>query len=162
MKKGKFILTLLLATIMPLCTACDRDARNIFAFTERDASFTLTVESEYGDISCSCTREGELITATVFSPERSAGCTVTVRGSACTLSVGGADIALSNEAAAPLTCIFDLMFRGDSGATVSKSADGESTVISYEDGKLTLDGELMPAEVNCGRKVKISSYLISD
>ncbi len=162
MIKGKFILALILAVMLPLCTACAQRDTNIFGFTEHDASFTLTVESEYGDISCSCTREGELITATVTSPERSAGCTVTVSGSACTLSVSGADIALSAEAAAPLTCIFELMFRGDSGATVSKSADGQSTVVSYADGALTLDGGLMPAEVNCGRRVKISSYLISD
>ncbi|MBQ4096747.1 MAG: hypothetical protein IJC62_01155 [Clostridia bacterium] len=158
------LLVLILALFSTFAASCGSGAgrRNIFAYAEGDASFTLTFVSESGEVSCDCTRVGERVTLCVTSPERSRGIAVTVDESGCTIRVGGETIPISEDAARGLTNVLDLMLRGSEGAEVRMSADGEYTEIVYEDGVLTLDGEGVPVAASVGRAVKISNYVTKE
>lgn len=164
--KTRFLLPLFLIFSLFISTAAScgsgNGGRDVFAYADGDASFTLTFSSDVGEVVCDCVREGERITVLVTSPERSRGIGITLSESGCTLSAGGAEIPLSEEAARGLTSIFDVLFRRSEGAEVRMSADGESTEIVYDSGFVTVDGEGRPIAVEVGRVVKISNYVTKE
>jgi hypothetical protein len=158
--KTRFLLPLVLifALFASFAVSCESRGRDVFAFADSDALFTLTFEGEAGEVVCECERAGERITATVISPERSRGIAITVGEGGVYLTAGSAEIPLSEDAARGFTAIFDVMFRGSEGAEVRMSANGEFTEAVYEDGVLTIDGEGRPVAADVGRVVKISNY----
>lgn len=159
MNKTKLAL-LIFTLVLSLCTvSCTPRGADIFAFSECGATFTLIFPSENGDVTLSCTRDGVSYTAKIVSPERSRDITIVSDSGAVTVCAGEVKIPLSEAAAQHFSCIFDVMYRGDVGATVTRSGDGECTLISYDDGVLTLDENGIPTEIDVGRIVKIKDYL---
>ena len=164
MKKSFFVrysIFLITLILFVTCPSCGRKS-SIFDFTNKDATFCLIIPSELCEITLDCVRDGDLISASVVSPERSRGISIHSDSTSVTLSVDGTKIPLSSDAAREYSLIFDLMFRGDIDARATKSEDGECTIITYDDGVLTLDKNGLPIEIELGRKIKIANYLTEE
>lgn len=113
-----------------------------------------------------CERRGTRTVMEVTSPERLRGISVIYdSGSgACVLGAGEAAIPLSPEVSGGLTELFDLLGRSpEDGGMLSKSADGENTVVTFSDadGSVTLDPEGIPLTVFFGeRQATLKEYVV--
>lgn len=162
----KFVRTLLVLltaiTALLALLSCSRTLNDdIFSFAASDSAFTLVFPSDLGEIKCACTKKGALATAEIIYPTRSAGTVITYDGNVCTINIGETKIPLSEDAASKLTVVFDTIFRGADGASISRSADGKNTVVSYPDATLVLGENHAPTSVECGRIIAIEDFVIS-
>lgn len=172
-KKRRLSLTLVLFAILSVLahslTGCEKiTSPAVSDYRNHNARFTLEFPSRTESVICSAEKLGEDITITVVSPERSAGLTVSVSGENCILLPRGSDngITLSYDASSGLTDVLSLMFAPSDGASVTRSADGESTIITHERGAVTLDCALTPISVEIyegdrTRTVKVRDYEIA-
>lgn len=134
----------------------------LMRYAAADASYTAEFASGDGDaIVCACERSGGTTVLRVTSPERLNGLSVRYDGNACSLGAGETSILLSADAASGLTEIFDLLARTD--GTPAKSADGTQTVVTFENGTVTVGADGVPVEVTLDeRVVKIVTFTMAD
>lgn len=141
------ICTTLLIIFDSGCTPSDLTS-GIFEYSRYPASFTATFLSEYGEVECEVTRNEEMVSLAVKSPERSSYISVAICGNKCVITSPVDDLTMSEEASMGLTSVFDLLFRGDEGVvSVKKSSDGLTTVITYSDGVVTVGEDGLPVAV---------------
>ncbi len=135
----------------------------VFDYAAADARFLIEFPSRGETVVCSAEKHGGQFTLRAVSPERSVGLCVLCSDESCTIVSGnGEGIVLSPQASARLYNMLALLSRGEDGGSVSRSDDGETTVITYLDGTVTLGGDLMPTSAELfgdgGRVVKIREY----
>lgn len=130
-----------------LLTGCTRSG-SLYGYADGNGRYRLTFPSPAGDVICLLEGDGTARTLTVLSPPRSESVTVTFLGDRCTLTAGGTDVVLSPEASVELRELTGLLYRGEAGASVSRS--GEDTLICYGDGTVTLGEDLMPRSLILG------------
>lgn len=155
---------LALAVSAFLFSGCSRvKSPAVFDYAAQDARFTIEFPSRGDAVVCSAEKHGGEFTLCAAEPERSSGVRVVCSDESCTVFTGdGGGIVLSAQASARLRDLLSLLARGSEGGSVSRSDDGETTVITYPDGAVTLDGGLMPISAELfgegGRTVKIRDY----
>lgn len=168
----KTIVCVMCAVVMliPLHGCAKSGGRDIFTYAAHDAEFSLVFPSETGDLECSVVRGGNIFSLRIVSPARSSNFSAVCDGVSCKLvpladdGTPSVEIPLSESASAPLVRIFSLITRGSEGAQVSKSADGETTVVTYSDGTVVLGSDSLPVSVTSRmadgsmRDVKIVNY----
>ena len=134
----------------------------------RYASADVTYTAEFPEVgTAECIRSGGTTVMRMVSPEHLCGITVTYDGTSCSLSSGELSVLLSPETASGLTGLFDLLARpvdgadGENGGIPSKTADGEKTVLTFDEGSVTIGADGVPAEVIFGdRAVRIEKFMI--
>lgn len=167
-RKNLLVFCAALALIAVMFTGCKGAASPaVFGYTSCDAEFTIVFPSDTGDVECSATRSGGTVALTVKRPDRSAKLKVICSPDGCVIvPAGGEGIPLSSSAAEGLRKVFDILYRGDDGNTViTRTEDGSGTTITYDDGSVTVNGDLLPTLVEIGgeemRKVMIPDYRIT-
>ncbi len=150
------------------CAFGENRAKNgmkIFAYAESDADYDVIFSSALGDVTSAVKRRGEVTVLTVTTPVRSAGVTVkwTESDGRVVISYGeGEEIPLSEEAARGVRAIFELLGRGKTeNLVLSRSDDGEKTLLEYGDGVVILNAEGIPCSVVYGgRTVEIANFTV--
>lgn len=155
---------LALAVSAFMFSGCSRmQSPAVFDYAAQDARFTIEFPSRGDAVVCSAEKHGGQFTLRAAEPERSSGVCVVCSDENCTIFTNDGDgIVLSAQASARLRDVLSLLVRGSEGGAVSRSDDGETTVITYPDGTVTLGGDLMPIAAELfgegGRTVKIRDY----
>lgn len=122
------------ATTLCGCGKNENDA-DIYSYQTTDAVYHVAFED--GGISGKLEKRGSSCTLSISSPESIAGVAVTYDGSVCRLCADSVEIPLSADAASGIMPLFSLLgTRG--GGTPAKSSDGQSTVIAFDDGTVTV------------------------
>ncbi|MBQ4354234.1 MAG: hypothetical protein IJC71_05000 [Clostridia bacterium] len=154
---------LLLLTV--LLASCTPDS--LLAYRDKDARFTAVFSSGSTEVLCDAVRQGDAVTLTIVSPERSQGIAVFVSPASCTvITADGTSIPLSPNAAAGLTAFLDVLYAPLAESPVPvRSEDGDRTILSLPQGTLTLDENLLPCAVECPavngemRTVTVQNYI---
>lgn len=144
------------------CTAGDGTVSGgLTRYAAADISYTAEFP-EAG--TAECVRSGGTTVMRIVSPEHLCGITVTYDGMSCSLASGEMSVLLSPETASGLTGIFDLLAHPAEpgiGGIPSKSADGEETILTFDEGSVTLTADGVPSEVTFGeRRVRIGNFKI--
>lgn len=157
----------LLLVLISICGCGTADAEELLAYRNLPAEFSMIFPSQYGDVTCDASRNGDTVVLTVRTPERSVGVTVTYSDAGCTVEADGSVIPLSENASAALLNVLRTIYSQETDiVTPTRSADGEETVISFPYGVLTLNENLLPCRVECAavngemRTVRIENYTL--
>ena len=164
----------LLLALMPalsallLCGCGSVHTPAVFGYVSCDARFEVEFPSRTDTVVCSAERKDGKVSLTVITPERSADLRVISSPDGCVIipKDGGDGIPLSSRASEGLTEVFALLYRGSDGSeSISRSADGQSTVITYPDGCVTVGADMLPTSVEisggCVRTVVINGYTVT-
>ena len=165
----RIIALFVIVTACVTLTGCsDVTTPAVFGYMAGDAEFDVIFHSDgSGDVAASVAKVGEGMTLTVTSPERSADMRVICSPDGCVLiPAGDGGIPLSSRAAEGLSSVFSLLYRGNDGAEIKKSSDGDGTVIVYGDGEVRIGDDMLPTSVTVygdehGRTVLIRNYKIT-
>lgn len=143
------------------CAAGDGISGGLTRYAAADVSYTAEFP-EAG--TAECVRSGGTTVMRMVSPEHLCGITVTYDGISCSLASGEMSVLLSPETASGLTGIFDLLARPAEpgrGVIPTKSADGEETILNFDEGSVTLTADGVPSEVIFGeRSIRIENFKI--
>lgn len=152
---SRFILpALFIPVLLSGCSAPEAPAYDPAAF-----SCILAVDSvstgEPGRFTAAYTRENDKTTLTLTAPERLAGILFTFAGDNCIMTVSDTAIPLSENTAASLRTLTDLLARTPEEAE-EKRAQGENTVFLFPEGQLTVDADGFPTLVEgAGRRAQV-------
>lgn len=169
MSSTKKLLLALIPTLSALLLCGCRSVHTpaVFGYVSCDARFEVEFPSRTDTVICSVERKDGTLSLTVVTPERSADLRVISSPDRCVIipKDGGDGIPLSSRASEGLTEVFALLYRGSDGSeSISRSADGQSTVITYPDGCVTVGADMLPSSVeiigDCTRTVTISGYTV--
>ena len=167
--KKRILILFLLSAALSLCSCKRAHSPAVFGYVSCDASFSLEFPSPTDAVVCRAEREGGSLTLSVTSPERSADLRVICSPDGCVIIPCGSEsaIPLSSRASDGLTSVFSLLYRGSDGSeSVTRSDDGQSTVITYPDGAVTVGADMMPSSVELfsdhgKRRIAISGYNVT-
>ncbi len=167
MKKFWMAISVLAFVFLASCGEKTEESDGLMRFAGDNAAYVAEFPMEAdGVIVCECVRSGSVTQMRVTSPENCVGLAVRYDGATCSLACGEGEILLSADVASGVTTVFDILARTD-GGTVAKSADGSQTVVTYEDGSVTIGADGIPVEItltdaSAARVIKIKSWSPSE